>query len=308
MSTATLDAPDTRPGGTRTFRGLWPLTRTVMRMYRPLAAVLLLIALGVFATLLHRYYGWAGALAQREHAGDQAYYFSSLIIGAHDYTDSLFADGSHIAFLPAICAAAVSGLTTGQEWQSRRAALVLTQSISPRRWFALRWSLLTALFGVLLLPVLVLYRLNVTHALHLGLLSAGDEPRTASLTVGPVTLAYVVLGIAAGALAGTLLRNAWYAAIAGPVATWVLAASLVRFRVALLLDVPAFSKVSGMHSGGILGLQTYGLLPTDSYLLNSLAESDYWPYQLAQSALVLAAAALLVLAALRVLRRRTGQR
>jgi hypothetical protein len=118
----------------------------------------------------------------------------------------------------------------------------------------------------------------------------------------------VTLGVAAGALAGTVLRNTWSAAVAGPVLTWALTALLVRSRSALLLDVPAYSKVSGMHPGGVLGLQFYNLLPTDSYLLDSLSRADYWPYQLAESALVLAVAALLVLAAFRILHRRAGQR
>ena len=154
---------------------------------------------------------------------------------------------------------------------------------------------------------MVLYRLNVTHATRLGLLSSGAETQTIVLTIGPVTLAYAILGIAAGALAGTVLRSTWSAAVAGPVLTWVLTALLVRSRCALLLDVPAWSKVSGMHPGGLLGLQFYNLLPTDSHLLDSLSRADYWPYQLAESVLVLAVAALLTLAAFRVLRHRTGQ-
>jgi hypothetical protein len=302
MTTVAVDTPKSR-----TSNGSWLLVRTVARMYRAIGLVLFLMALGVAALLLHRYQGWAGALALRERVGDQAYYFSLLVHGAHPYTDSLSADGERIAFLPALYAALCTGVTTGQEWQSRRVVLTLSQSVSPRGWFALRWSLLAALFTVLLLPLVVLYRLNVTHATHLGLLSSGSETQTIILTIGPVTLANVILGVAAGALAGTVLRNTWSAAVAGPVLTWVLTALLVRSRSALLLDVPAYSKVSGMHPGGVLGLQFYNLLPTDSYLLDSLSRADYWPYQLAESALVLAVAALLVLAAFRILHRRTGQ-
>ena len=294
MSTTTLDAPETRTTGER-----WPLARTVTRMYRLPALLLALMTMGIAALLVYRYHAWAGDVALHDRVGD--YSFARLV------TDSFSANGDRIAFLPALCAAFLTGLTTGQEWQTRRMVLTLGQSVTPQRWFTVRWSLLAALFTALLLPLVVLYRLNVTHADHLGLLSPGAETQSIIHTVGPATLAYVILGIAAGALAGTVLRSTWSAAVAGPVLTWILAALLVRSRAALLLDIPALSKVHGMHSGGVLGLQFDSLLPTDSYLQNALSRSDYWPYQLAESALVLVLAALLALAAFRVLRRRTGQ-
>ncbi len=294
MSTTALNAPETRTTGER-----WPLARTTARIYRPTALVLTLVALGFAALLVHRYQGWAGDVALHDRVGD--YSFARLVI------DSFSTNGDRTAFLPALGAALLVGLTTGQEWHTRRFVLTLGQSVSPQRWFAVRWALIAALFTVLLLPLVVLYRLNVTHADHLGLLSPGAETQSIILSVGPATLAYVVLGIAAGALAGTVLRNTWSAAVAGPVLTWLLTALMVRSRAALLLDFPALSKVHGTAPGGVLGLQFDGLLPTDPLLQNSLARSDYWPYQLAQAALVLAVAALLTLAALRVLRRRTGQ-
>lgn len=195
---------------------------------------------------------------------------------------------------------------TGREWGSHRVALTLTQSIPARRWFAARWAGLAVLFTVLLVPLVALYRRGAGHAVHLDLLTYGIDRQTAFFTIGPVTVAYVLLGIAAGALAGTALRNAWLALVAAPAATWLITAALVRSRAALLLDVPAWSHVHGMHSGGILGLQFYDVLPQDTYLVDSLRPADYWPYQIAESALVIAVAALLTWAALRTVRRRTG--
>ena len=293
MSAIALDTPEARTTGEH-----WPLARTVARIYRRPALVLLLAITGISALLVYRYHGWAGDVALRERVG--AYSFGFLRI------NSFSTYGGRIAFLPALFAALLAGRATGEEWQARLTVLTLGQSISPRRWFGVRWSMLAALLTVLVLPLVVLYRLNVARADHLGLLSPGDQAQTIILTVGPVTLAYVVLGVAAGALAGTVLRNTWSGALAGAALTWVLTALLVRSRAALLLDFPALSKVHGTAPGGFLGMQFYGLLPCDSLLQNSLSRADYWPYQLAQSAVTLAVAALLALLAFRVLRRHTG--
>lgn len=153
-----------------------------------------------------------------------------------------------------------------------------------------------------------LYALWHLVAFRLDLLTYGADRQTAYYTIGPVTVAYVLLGVAAGALAGTLLRRAWTALVAAPALTWLLAALLVRSRAVLLLDFTLFSKVHGYHPGGLLGLQFYDALPQDSYLVNSLDPGDYWGYQVASSVLVLVLAALLALAALRVVRQRTAQR
>ncbi|MFJ7945439.1 hypothetical protein ACIQ6K_17585 [Streptomyces sp. NPDC096354] len=298
----TTTSPKSRPSGEHR-----PLARIVVRQLTPLALVLFLLTLAVGALLIHHYRGWADAVALRDHVGSYAYHFGRYPDDAHNKTMQLLTDGERIAFMPALIAAAITGLLTGGEWGTRRFALTLAQSVSARRWFAARWTGLAVLFAVLLLPLVVLYRFTVVHAFDLNLLTYGIERQTAYFTIGPVTVAYVLLGVAAGALTGTALRRMWPAFVAAPVLTWLLAAVLVRSRAALLLDFPAFSKVDGIHRGGVLGLQFYDLLPTDSFLVNSLQTGDYWPYQLAESTLVVIVAALLAVAAFRTLRRRTGQ-
>ncbi|MFD8308497.1 hypothetical protein ACFV29_40190 [Streptomyces sp. NPDC059690] len=212
------------------------------------------------------------------HVGSHVYHFGRYVDDAHSKTAQLISDGSSIVFRPALYAAALVGLLTGREWDSRRTSLVLTQSVSPRR--------------------------SAVHAYRLDVLVHGADRQSAYFTVGPVTLAYVVLGVAAGAFTGTWLRSSWQALVTVPVLTWLLAAVLVRSRAVLLADPWIFSQVHGMHPGGVLGLQFYDLLPQDSYLLNSLTPSDYWGYQIASSALSLALAALLGHGALRILHRR----
>ncbi|WP_327127249.1 hypothetical protein [Streptomyces sp. NBC_01727] len=284
-----------------------PLARIVVRQLTPLALVLFLFTLAFGALLIVHHRGWADAVALRDHVGSYAYHFGRYPDDAHNKTTQLLTDGERIAFMPALCAAAIAGLLTGGEWGTRRFALTLAQSVSAQRWFAARWTGLAVLFAVLLVPLVVLYRFTVVHAFDLNLLTHGIERQTAYLTIGPVTVAYVLLGVAAGALTGTALRRMWPAFVAAPALTWLLTAVLVRSRAALLLDFPAFPRVDGMHRGGVLGLQFYDLLPTDSFLVNSLRTGDYWPYQLAESTLVVTVAALLVVAAFRTLRRRTGQ-
>lgn len=285
-----------------------PLVRIALRQFWPLAALFLLFAVGMAALLVHHYHGWADAVALRERVGSRTYHFALYPNHAETMTSRLLGDGKRLALLPALYAALAAGLLTGREWETRRIILALGQSVSPVRWFVVRWTVLAALIAMPLAPVVALYRLNVVHAVDLDLLTYGIERQTAYFTLGPVTVAYVLLGVAAGALAGTVLRNFLAAAVAGPALTWLLVAVLVRSPAALLLDFPAWSKVDGYHPGGVLGLQFYDLLPQDSYLVDSLDTGDYWPYQLAESTVVIGVAVLLVLAAFRVLRGRTAQR
>lgn len=302
-------AASTRPMARRrpALRDRWPLARIVTRQLYPAALVLLMSAAGTAAVLVARYRQWSQAEGLRAHVGNHAYHFTPYPYDAHTMTERLLADGTRIAFLPALLAAVLAAVATAREWESRRFALTLAQSVPPARWFTARWTGLAVMLGGLLLPLVVLYRLNVLHAVHGDLLTHGIDRQTAYLTTGPVTVAYVLLGIAAGALVGMLLRRTLPAAVAAPALTWLLAALLVRSRAALLLDFPAWSKVHGFHPGGVLGLQLYGAGPQDSYLVGSLRTGDYWPYQLAETALVLALAALLLLAALRILHRRVAR-
>ncbi|MFI0723318.1 hypothetical protein [Streptomyces sp. NPDC021224] len=306
MTTATT-GPRPLAGPRPALRDRLPLTRIVARQLRLPALLLFLCALPTAAVFVARYRQWSHAEDTRAHFGAYAYHFGRHPYDAHTMTERLLADGTRIVLLPALAAAVIAAVVTAREWESRRFALTLSQSVTPARWFTARWSGLAVLLGGLLIPLVVLYRIDVVHAVHADLMTQGIDRQTAYLTIGPVTVAYVLLGIAAGALAGMLLRRTLPAAVAAPALTWLLVALLVRSRAALLLDFPAWSKVHGFHPGGVLGLQFYDVLPQDSYVVDALDTGDYWPYQLAQTALVLGLAALLVLAALRLLHRRVAR-
>ncbi|WP_327112775.1 hypothetical protein OG206_05465 [Streptomyces sp. NBC_01341] len=282
----------------------WPLARVALRQYRIPALILLLLAVRTGVPLVYHYGGWADALTLRDHVGSQAYRLGRYAHDAHKQTATLLANGSPLAFLPAMIAALLTGTLTAREWETRRVVLALTQSVTPRRWFTVRWATLATIVAALTIPLVALYRMNAVHAFRLDLFTYGIDRQTAYYTIGPVTVAYVLLGAAAGALTGTVLRRALPALVAAPLLTWLAVAVLVRSRAVLLLDFPLFSKVHGVHPGGVLGLQFYDALPQDNYLISSLDATDYWGYQIASTVLALAAAALFTFAALRVLRRR----
>ncbi|MGW3111665.1 hypothetical protein [Streptomyces sp. NPDC001091] len=301
MSAAIAAAPTSpRPGRLR------PLAGIALRQYWVAGAILLLLALRIGVQVVYHYYGWADAVALRNHVGSEAYHFGRYADDAHTMTAKLMDDGAVLAFQPALAAALLTGVLTAREWETRRVVLALTQTVTPRRWFGVRWATLAAIFVVLTVPLVALYRMSVVHAFGLNLLTYGAERQNAYYTIGPVTVAYVLLGVAAGALTGTYLRRLWPTLLAAPLLTWLVAAVLVRSRAMLLLDLPVLSKAHGFHPGGVFGLMFYDALPQDAYLTNALTPGDYWPYQLASSALVLAAAALLTLTAFRVIRRRTA--
>ncbi|MGA5648286.1 hypothetical protein [Streptomyces seoulensis] len=301
MSAAIAAAPTTpRPGSLR------PLAGIALRQFWVPGLILLLLALRIGVQIVYHYYGWADAVALRSHVGSQAYHFGRYTDDAHTMTAKLMDDGAMLAFQPALCAALLTGVLTAREWETRRVVLAFTQTVSPRRWFGVRWATLAAVFVVLTVPLVALYRMSAGHALGLDLLTYGAERQNAYYTIGPVTVAYVLLGVAAGALTGTFLRRLWPTLVAAPLLTWLVAAVLVRSRAMLLLDLPVLAKVPEFHSGGVFGLMFYDALPQDALLTNILVTGDYWPYQLAASALVLVVAALLTLAAFRVIRRRTA--
>ncbi|MEU1413607.1 hypothetical protein [Streptomyces sp. NPDC005731] len=302
IASGTSVPKSSRPGGRL------PLVRIAVRQYWIPLLILLLVTGRAAAVLIYHYDGWADAVALRDHVGSRAYHFGRYVDDAHNKTAKLLNDGTSVAFQPALLAALLTGVLTAREWESRRVVLALTQSIAPRRWFTARWSTLAVVGAAMTVPAVVAYRISAVHALRLDLLTYGADRQNAYYTIGPVTVAYVVLGVAAGALAGTLLRRTWLALVAGPALAWLAAAVLVRSRAVLLLDFPLFSKVHGLHPGGLLGLQFYDALPEDSYLINSLDPGDYWGYQIASSVLVLALAALFGQAALRAVRHRTAQR
>ncbi|MFI0505649.1 ABC transporter permease [Streptomyces albogriseolus] len=233
--------------------------------------------------------------------------------------------------VPFLVAAWAGGALVGRETESGTARLAWTQGVSPTRWLASRLALpaLLAVAGS-----------GLPAALHRWAWTAADgrvdtaKPWHGSATFlagGTVPVGLTLAGLAAGVLAGLLLRRAMAALATAAVATGVLWAGVHAAlpylwpsvtRVSSLWEGPAGS---GMHVGE--GVLTAGggraAAPCfTSRLADCRAEladlgatafyrdvhpaAHYWPLQLVATGVLLAVAALLAYAAFRVVRRTTG--
>ncbi|MET7484804.1 hypothetical protein [Streptomyces sp. NPDC005538] len=231
-----------------------------------------------------------------------------------------------IGVLPYL-AAAWAGAVVGRELESGTAHLAWTQSIPPARWLA----------GTLAVPgALLTAGTTVLVLLHRLLFDANKVPvawnwwNDATYNAdGPVAVAHVLLGLAVGALAALLLRRALPALGAGIVVTAALVAGLFAARPHLWAQSTSLGTlVSGPRapSNVLLGdegaVTSTGAHIADPGCGNStrcLKEHDitgyfshyhpaahFWPLQLVETGILLAATALLLAAAFTVLRRRTA--
>jgi hypothetical protein len=235
--------------------------------------------------------------------------------------------------LPLAVAAWAGGALIGREMESGTAQLSWTQGISPTRWLAAKLALPAALVtagtGLLVL-------------LHHLAWSAGDgRVDTAKrwydfatfYANGPLTVALALAGLAAGALIGLLRGHSLFALAAAQGVTGLMWLAL---HLALPHLWPTVTSVASLTSGGPAGsgitvdeglLTSTGKRIPDPYCGSAVdpdcdalydrlhavsqfkeyhPQSHYWPLQLTGGAVLLAVAALLTVAAFRVLRRRTA--
>ncbi|MFC9115141.1 MULTISPECIES: ABC transporter permease [Streptomyces] len=233
--------------------------------------------------------------------------------------------------VPFLVAAWAGGALVGRETESGTARLAWTQGVSPARWLASR----------LVLPaVLTAAGTGLLAGLHHWAWATGREridntkfwydPATFHANgIVPVTLA--LTGLAAGALAGLLLRRAMAALAAAAVTVGVLWAGV---HAALPYLWPSVTRVSSLREGplgkglqvgeGVLTAgggratapchtsQLYGCRDTladmgaTAFYRDLHPASHYWPLQLVASGILLAVACLLTYAAFRAVRHSTG--
>ncbi|MEV8435594.1 hypothetical protein [Streptomyces chartreusis] len=196
------------------------------------------------------------------------------------------------------------GALIGRELESGTARLAWTQSVSPARWLAAKLAvpavLLAAGTGVIVL-------LNDWARGDDAPDLVGDWYNADSFVgTGPTAVAYVLAGLALGALAGMLLGRALPAAGAGFAAALVLCGVLETFREHLWPTVTH----SGVEPSAELPRSAWALRwttengsPTDSVTFHP--QSHFWPLQLVETGILLAVAATATLAAFWLLRRRT---
>jgi hypothetical protein len=311
------------------------MTRWLVRLHRP-ALVVWAVALVLVGGTLAWLWGPltdAAAAAWRQYNACEAstcLYDQDAIIRYKDlYTYATFA----VLAVPFLVAAWAGAALTGRELEQHTAELAWTQGVSPTRWLlaklALPATLVTAGTGLLVL-------------LHHQMWWAGEsvidntkswyDPPT-FYAGGPITVALALAGLFAGALAGLLLRRSLAALGTAMVATAVLWAGVQWVLPHLWSPVTVVGSLrdqdppgggiavstdlltaSGEHVGGTYCGRSgypgecsdlYDRLGAVSWSRDYHPLSHYWPLQLTASAIVLAVAVLLALAAFRVTTART---
>ncbi|MFF4837194.1 hypothetical protein [Streptomyces sp. NPDC001315] len=264
------------------------LVWTVLRLHR--AALWTWLAFVVVtAGLLLWLYG-PGATAAQQEFDRYGYYVPNGWSSAKNAYDLLFyrpAGFIRVATF-AVPLFAASALV-GRELESGTAPLAWTQSVSPARWLAVKLAVPAVAIAAGTGLLVVLYRLLWTA--HNGLLYAGHAPQELYFRIGPATVAYPLLGLAVGALAGLLVGRA-LPALAVAVAVQYVITSLHDHlwpfqHLALFTSFPELAVRGGAH-------RTY------------LPSPEYWPRQLLETGVVLALTALVVAVSLRVLHKKVA--
>ncbi|MEU0252122.1 ABC transporter permease [Streptomyces sp. NPDC006184] len=306
------------------------LSRWVLRLHRPAlygwAGLVLVLAALLLA--LRGPLADAAAEAWRQYnacAGERCHYDQAAILRYKDYYS--YATLALNA-LPLLVAAWAGAALTGRELESGTALLSWTQGASPARWLAVRLAVpaLAVTAGTTLLFWLHHLAWNAGH----GRIDTAKpwSDRWTFHAGGPSIVALTLAGLAAGALAGLLLRRTLPALLVGTV---VAAGVRGLAEIALPHLWPAVTRVSTMDqgfAGSGLTVDQGMITRTGAHVSvpqcgsveacrNAYAGftghwntyhpfSHYWPLQLTTGALVLAVAGLLVLGCFLALRRLTG--
>lgn len=238
-----------------------------------------------------------------------------------------------ITCLPFAAAVFAGGALIGRELENGTAALAWTQSVTPARWLAARLAVPAVLLGTGTALLSVLFRWVWSSGRQYGIYQwyGGDTFHA----TGPVGVAYVLLGLALGVLAGLLTRRTLSGLGLGFLATLLVQVIGGAYRFELwpkttwtgtrVLNLPdnvvyfdrgvitAAGRQGNNHA--CVGSDSAADLKrcvtesgaTDFYAVVHPA-SHYWPLQLVETGVVLTVAGLATAAAFWLLRRRTPSR
>ncbi|MER5434377.1 ABC transporter permease [Streptomyces sp. NPDC002588] len=241
---------------------------------------------------------------------------------------------SALTALPFLVAAWAGAALFGRDLENGTAHLAWTQGISPTRWLATKLAVPAAAVAAGTGVLVTLHHLM--WAASKGRIDTAKSwyDNVTLHTNGPTTVAFALAGLAGGAVAGLLLRRTLPAL---GVALGIAAAVRVAADQAMPHLWPGVTKVTGLSTGpdgaGLeisSGLVTsggghvadpgclsprpevctamYARLDATGFYDTYHPESHYWPLQLTTTALVLAVAAALTVAAFTLLRRSTATR
>ncbi|MFI6089462.1 hypothetical protein [Streptomyces sp. NPDC051218] len=252
-----------------------------------------------------------------------------------DFSFRRYIDYSGVAILalPCLIGLFVAGPMIGRDMETGTYKLAWTQSVSPVRWLTVRLTLCaTVVVGCGTL-------LAAGQRLAWSSMPDLNGPRTSWFergiygSVGPVAVAYALLGLAVGTLAAVVLRRTLPAMAAALAVTAgaVIAMPLLRGRLWATETVTSSGEYAQGPPGNGFGVEQ-GMLTADGRRLPESVCSNYagqfsqcldkhqvtgwyndfhpsshfWPLQLVETGILLALAAAATYAAFRVLRRRAA--
>ncbi|WP_424861633.1 ABC transporter permease [Streptomyces sp. MMS24-I29] len=322
--------------GTAAHSGLRGQIRVLLRQHRRVLwgwGALLLLGVGVVVALRI----WVTVAGREElcadgditPCGDDVYQSTY----ARTSAETFLADGGTAMMVLAVLVGAfVAGPLIARELESGTFRMAWAQSSSPAQWLAARLAVPAALAAsgaVVLVPVYHWGRsqlVNSPYVYGLGWYQPGVYP-----VMGPVSVGYVLLAVAVGALIALLVRRTLVS-----IAVSVLVLGLVmKIQQRVREDLWPTARALGDHrpkgdvwwvDSGMLtaaGKEVYRGDCPDAYTtadpgacmreLGGVTEfgdyhpaSHFWPLQIVETGILLALAALAVLLTFRVLRRRHG--
>ncbi|MGW1882117.1 ABC transporter permease [Streptomyces sp. NPDC001970] len=234
-----------------------------------------------------------------------------------------------IMFLPLLVAAFVAGPLVARDLESGTYRLLWTQSVSPARWLAAKLAVPAVVATVCAIVLVGVHRWGLAPVRQSEYLELWHHPTYIAL--GPAGVAYALLAVAVGALAGLLVRRTVVAMSIAGLATGALLLTVAQLREHLWPTVMTtgpdraesatdWSLESGMLTASgerLYAKDCYPLLPGQGSADRCLTQkggvtdfavhhpaSHFWPIQLVETGIVLALAVLVAAVAFRVLRRR----
>ncbi|MFC8915782.1 hypothetical protein ACFT5C_08425 [Streptomyces sp. NPDC057116] len=241
-----------------------------------------------------------------------------------DFAGNLSLASTVIAWSPLVLAFWAGAVLTGAELQRGTAGLAWTQGVTPARWLLAKLSLPVLVTTSGLLALCLLYRW-----------ARGSAPRALSdewyypdvfVAMGPVVLAYGLLALAVGALAGLLVRRALPAGGIALALTGLAMVAGERWRSTLWTPADTVWKNSRGELGNSAWQLESGVIAPTGRRIQECAHTvtlpgcrearsakqwyavhhpsdHFWPLQLVETGILLALAALATVIAFRVLRR-----
>ncbi|WP_019073704.1 hypothetical protein [Streptomyces hokutonensis] len=317
--TTLATAPTARPRPARAWRA-------VVRLHRPALVFWALFVALVSAVLLWAYGpgGNAAAAAWRRPCTvdlcDVGYAVDFYHL-AYRFCEAL------ITFLPVLVALWAGSMLIGRELENGTAELAWSQSVSPARWLLAKLAVPAALLTAGTTLLVLLHRLLFdAHQVPKGWNWSDSGTFEAN---GPIAVAYPLLGLALGALAGLIAHRAVRGLIGGllanATATTLIGLAgphLVPWRIGVGDLKEGYAAPSGVVHGGEGAVTSAGAHIPDpctgagkacpaahdivGYYSEYHPSSQFWPLQLTETALILAVTALATAAAFTLLRRRTS--